>query len=77
MWTATADSILDKIERLCNAVVGTSHWATLAGVWPADERRCLARLVTSDEPMAFSGPIAGCFAWAQGWGMATGEGHEV
>ncbi len=25
MWTATADSILAKIERLCNAVAGTSH----------------------------------------------------
>jgi putative transposase len=25
MWTATADSILGKIERLCKAVAGTSH----------------------------------------------------
>ncbi len=25
VWTATADSILDKIERLCKAVAGTSH----------------------------------------------------
>jgi len=25
MWTATADSILQKIERLCKAVAGTQH----------------------------------------------------
>ena len=25
VWTATADSILDKIERLCKAIAGTSH----------------------------------------------------
>jgi transposase len=25
MWTATADSILDKIERLCKTIAGTSH----------------------------------------------------
>jgi putative transposase len=25
MWTATADSILEKIERLCKAVAGTGH----------------------------------------------------
>ncbi len=25
VWTATADSILDKIQRLCKAIAGTSH----------------------------------------------------
>lgn len=25
VWTATADSILDKIERLCKAIAGTQH----------------------------------------------------
>ncbi|HLW46265.1 MAG TPA: IS630 family transposase, partial [bacterium] len=25
VWTATADSILDKLERLCKAIAGTSH----------------------------------------------------
>lgn len=25
VWTATADSILEKIERLCKAIAGTSH----------------------------------------------------
>jgi DDE superfamily endonuclease len=25
LWTATADSILDKLERLCKAIAGTSH----------------------------------------------------
>jgi putative transposase len=26
MWTATADSILEKIARLCKAIFGTEHW---------------------------------------------------
>ncbi|MGD0460211.1 MAG: IS630 family transposase, partial [Terriglobia bacterium] len=25
VWTATADSILAKIERLCNRISGTAH----------------------------------------------------
>ncbi len=26
VWTATADSILEKIQRLCEAISGTRHW---------------------------------------------------
>ncbi|MCK4414604.1 MAG: IS630 family transposase, partial [Candidatus Eisenbacteria sp.] len=25
VWTATADSILQKLERLCKAIAGTRH----------------------------------------------------
>ncbi|MGB7731355.1 MAG: IS630 family transposase, partial [Candidatus Acidiferrum sp.] len=25
VWTATADSILDKVERLCERIYGTAH----------------------------------------------------
>ena len=28
VWTATADSILDKISRLCGRITGTPHWPT-------------------------------------------------
>jgi putative transposase len=35
-WTATADSNLEKLQRLCAQISGTGHWQSLSGCF-----RCL------------------------------------